>query len=199
MYRIDSYLVFDFETAGLSPASCRIIQVGICRVVGNQIVETTCWLVNQQVPIDPDAEIRHHISFEKTARDGNSPKDSLDRLLAAMKESPTCVGHNVHRFDLQFLRTECRRLGGIMPADEDYIDTAALYKGWQIGRRKTPQESHRTYSDRVLSERVRGLQYSIPVCLQRLGIRLDASKLHDASHDAVATHLIFQALKSKLL
>lgn len=46
-----SYLVFDFETTGLSPENDHIIQVGLCEVVDGRVSRQSGWLVNQDVEI----------------------------------------------------------------------------------------------------------------------------------------------------
>ena len=40
-----SYVVFDFETTGLSPQADRIIQVGLCEVVNRRVQRQAGWLV----------------------------------------------------------------------------------------------------------------------------------------------------------
>ncbi len=198
MKHLTSYLAFDFETSGLGSQKARIIQVGLCTVVDDKVVATDGWLVNQGVEIDPEALVRHHITKEDTLARGISPGDSLRRLLAAMEQTPVCIGHNIHQFDVPFLRAECARLKAEMPACENWLDTAALYKGWKLGWTKRDAESHRAYATRVLETRAPGLKFAIPACLDALGLKLDKSRLHDASTDAYATHLIFQALRGRL-
>lgn len=198
MKHLTSYLVFDFETSGLDRQRERIIQVGLCSVIDDRVDSTDGWLVNQGVDIDPEAWERHRITKQDTIVRGISPSDSLSRLLGVMQRATVCIGHNIHGFDVPFLRAECARLGASMPACENWIDTAALYKGWMMGWRKDTTESHAAYASRVLETRAPGLKYSIPACLDELQLRVDKSRLHDASADAYATHLIFQALRERL-
>lgn len=193
-----SYLVFDFETTGLSPEADRIIQVGLCEVANGRVSRRAGWLVNQKIQIPADATSIHGITTADIRARGVPTEKSLRVLLQTMRKAPTCVGHNVHRFDIPFLIAECDRLGMAPPACEDFIDTAALFKGWKLGKLKEPGESHREYANRVLSIRVAGLRYSIKTCVGELGIELDASTLHDASRDAYATHLILETLERVL-
>lgn len=198
MEPIESYLVFDFETTGLSPKTDRIIQVGLCEVVNRRVQRQADWLVNQRIDVPQETSEIHGITTEDIRARGVPPEKSLDVLLQAMRKAPTCVGHNVHRFDIPFLTAECDRLGMAPPACEDFIDTAALFKGWKLGKMKEPGESHREYANRVLSIRVAGLRYSIKTCIGELGVELDASTLHDAGRDAYATHLIMETLEKAL-
>ncbi len=198
MKPLDSYVVFDFETTGLDPESDRIIQVGLCEVTNNEVARRAGWLVNQTVDIPPGATAVHGITTADIRSEGETPKHSLRVLLKALDSAPHCMGHNIHRFDLAFLHAECNRIGYAMPNVSDYVDTAALYKGWKLGQAKRTRETHRDYANRILSLRVPGLKYSLATCVRALGIKLDSSTLHDASADAYATHSVYKALTRRL-
>ena len=190
-----SYLVFDFETTGLNTDTDRIIQVGLCIVSEGTVVGRFEWLVNQNVEIPREATRIHGISTDDIRTRGIAPHDSAVRIHDAMKRAPTCIGHNIHRFDVPFLLAESRRLGFQPPDCEQFIDTVAIFKGRKLGMSRNPAESPKAYADRVLSVRAPGLKYSIPTCLAELGIEAGTARLHDASHDAYLTHLIFQTLR----
>ena len=129
MKSIRSYLVFDFETTGLEPERDRIIQVGLCTVVDGEARDRQSWLVHQDARIDPEATHVHGITADDLRAKGISPQESLTKLCEAMQSAPACLGHNIHRFDLKFMRAEARRLGMVPPDARDFIDTAALFKG----------------------------------------------------------------------
>jgi DNA polymerase III epsilon subunit-like protein len=109
-----------------------------------------------------------------------------------------CVGHNIHQFDVLFLLAESRRLGMNPPGCADFIDTAALFKGWKLKMPRRPDENFEAYTRRVLGIRAPGLKYSVPACLRELRIQAGGSQLHDAGSDAYLTHLIFEALRKVL-
>ena len=117
--------------------------------------------MNQNIEVPPDATEIYGITTADIRARGVPSEKSLRVLLQTMRKAPTCIGHNIHRFDVPFLMAECHRLGMEPPACEDFIDTAALFKGWKLGMPKEPGESHQDYADRVLSIRVAGLRYSI--------------------------------------
>jgi len=196
MKSVQSYLVFDFETTGLNPDADRIIQVGLCVVTEGTAVDRFDWLVNQDVEVPQEATRIHGISTDDIRFRGIAPRDSAVRILDAMKRAPTCIGHNIHRFDVRFLLAESRRLGIQAPDCEHFIDTAAIFKGRKLGMSRNPTESPKAYADRVFSVRAPGLKYSVPTCLAELGIGSGTAQLHNASHDAYLTHLIFEALRS---
>lgn len=193
-----SYLVFDFETTGLEPNRDRIIQVGLCAVSDGAVGDRQSWLVHQDVPIDPEATKVHGITAENLRAGGIPPQESLTRLFEAMRSAPVCAGHNIHRFDVKFMQAEARRLGIPPPDARDFIDTAALFKGWKLGMPQGPRESHQDYAHRVLSIRAPGLKYAVAACMRALGIKAETAGLHDAGQDAYLTHLIFQALQEKV-
>lgn len=188
-----SYLVFDFETTGLDPEHDRIIQVGTCKVMNGAIVECDRWLVDQGVPVPPEATRIHGITRAMTQR-GMKPFDSCQRLLDKMAESSICAGHNIHGFDVRFLVAECERHCLPMPDAEHFIDTAAYFKGAQLGLFRSAEETDREYAWRVLSVPAAGVRYNLRHCLHELGIEMDSSQLHDASVDCIATHHVLQAM-----
>ena len=192
---IHSYVVFDFETTGLDPQSDHIIQVGLCTVKSNDQVTEDGWLVNQNITVPSEATAIHGIDTDAIRSRGLQPKESLTKLLVALREAPICVGHNIHRFDVPFLIKECRRLEMIPPDTDNFIDTAVLFKGWKLGMPKRSDETFKCYSERALSIRMPGLLFSVPACLMELRFQADSSKAHDASHDAYMTHLIFHHLQ----
>ena len=196
MRSVRTYMAFDFETTGLNPATDRIIQVGLCIVSEGTVVDRFEWLVNQNIEVPREATRIHGISTDDIRTRGIAPRDSAVRILDAMKRAPTCIGHNIHRFDVPFLLAESRRLGVQAPDCEHFIDTAAIFKGRKLRMSKNPAESPKAYADRVFSVRAPGLKYSVPTCLAELGIEAGTAQLHDASHDAYLTHLIFEALRN---
>lgn len=166
---LDSYLVFDFETSGLSPTADRIVQVGVCAVAQGKIACNDCWIVNQDITIPREATRIHGITTERMKAEGIAPKESLARLFEMMNQAATCVGHNIHRFDIPFMLADARRLGLTPPPTDNFVDTAALYKGWKLGVARRPGETHRRYAENVLSRMAYGVRLSIPVCLDELG------------------------------
>lgn len=190
-----TYLVFDFETTGLDPDRDRIIQVGLCIVTDGQVTDRCGWLVNQDVEVPLEARRVHGITAADIRARGLPPRESLARLLDALASAPMCMGHNIHKFDILFLLAESRRLGMNLPGCADFVDTAALFKGWKLNMPRRPDENFETYARRVLGIRAPGLKYSIPACLRELRIQTGSSHLHDAGNDAYVTHLIFEALQ----
>ena len=61
------------------------------------------WLVNQDVEIPQGASNIHGIKTADIRATGIRPHDSLSALFEAMRKAPTCMGHNIHRFDIGFM------------------------------------------------------------------------------------------------
>ena len=162
------------------------------------MVSTDRWLVRQDVPIAADARAVHGITPQDLQARGIPPHESLTRLLGVLNQAPACMGHNIHMFDVLFLTAEARRLGVTPPRVDDFVDTAALFKGWKLRIAKGPNETHRSYAERVLSMKTPGLKYSIQTCLAELRIDRNAAKAHDAAGDAYLTHLIYGKLMSAI-
>ncbi len=196
--RLDTYLVFDFETSGFSATKDRIVQVGICGVVKGSVVRRDGWLVRQEITIPADATAVHGITTQDMMAKGIPPKESLGRLFAVMSEFVTCAGHNIHRFDNLFLLAEAHRFGLTPPETRDFVDTAALFRGWKLGIRKRPGETHQSYAERVLLRADWGVKYSLPTCIKQLHIEADLEHAHDARNDAYMTHLILARLQDVL-
>ena len=92
MTSVRSYLVFDFETTGLSRDSDRIIQVGLCRVEEGRVTARRGWLVNQSVRIDPEAQARHGITQDDLTQHGISPEPVLPTCSRPCAMSPHVSG-----------------------------------------------------------------------------------------------------------
>jgi len=60
------------------------------------------------------------------------------RILDAMKRAPTCIGYDIHRFDVPFLLAESQRLGVQAPDYGHFIDTAAIFKGRKLRMSMNP-------------------------------------------------------------
>jgi DNA polymerase III epsilon subunit-like protein len=196
---IDSFVSFDFEVTGLDPGIDRIIQVGVCVVRNGVIHHGDEWLVNQPVEVSEGAFKCHGISTDMCREKGRDPKESVKELLKYFSDEQVKIGHNIHNFDCQFLLAECERLGISPPPDtSDFIDTAATFKGWRLGLRRQRDETREKYAIRVLSQRVRGLKFSVDACLEYLGLPKFEGKRHSARADSEALVPIFIELQRRI-
>ena len=115
----------DVETTGFSPEAERIIEVGVVVLddTGAE-VGSFCTLLNPGC--DPGPTHIHGIT--PAMIEGSPTFGSIHSFLADLLSGRVVVGHNIDGFDLDFLRAECRRVGGeaLDPGPVTTIDTLSL-------------------------------------------------------------------------
>lgn len=101
-----TYAVIDFETTGLSPASDRVIEVGVVLVRSNKIVDTFSELM------DPGFRIPSYITdLTGISTDMVNGKPKPEKVMPEVRKFIglyPCVAHNAS-FDRGFLAAEMRR------------------------------------------------------------------------------------------
>ena len=155
------FAFLDLETTGLSPwFGDRICEVGIVLTVGKRIKATYQQLVNPERPLSPAAASTNGLS-DVDLQDAPTFAEIAPDVEARLRGA-VIVCHNA-RFDLQFLDSEFRRLGGEIEipnlADTlkiacELIDTASyslvsLAEVLQVDK----MEPHRALSD-ALTDRM---------------------------------------------
>lgn len=154
----DDIVVVDFETTGLNPHKCRIMEIGAVRIRNGQVVEEYSRFVNPMEPIPEEVSNLTHITDAMVA-DANPAEIEIPKLLEFIGGA-AFAAHNA-KFDYSFLTEECSRLG--IEIHMPVIDTL------EFSRRMYPSlKSHRLGA----------------VC-KSLGISL--KNAHRAVHDARAT------------
>lgn len=135
---VSDYVVFDFETTGISDTNDDIIEISAVKVKKNKVVDTFSTLVNPQRRIPASATRVNGITDQMVA---NAPtlEEALPEFLKFV-DGFVLVGHNIHTFDMKFLNIATDDLYGTMVSN-DYIDT--LY----MARRCLPELSHHRLTD----------------------------------------------------
>lgn len=119
------YVVFDFETTGLSPAEDEIIEISGIRVRDGKATEEFTTLVNPGCPI-PRAASRVNGITDQMVKDAPAIGKALGDFLNFIG-GDVLVGHNIHSFDMPFLYNgAARALKRKVP--NDYVDTLYLAK-----------------------------------------------------------------------
>lgn len=137
-YHAGEYVVFDLETTGLSPSKDEIIEISGIKMHENEIKDEFTTLVNPGIPIPPAASRINGITDEMV-RCAPPPGEALEKFLD-FAENMVLVGHNIHTFDMAFLRfSAARRLK--REITNDYVDT--LY----LARNCLPSLAHHRLSD----------------------------------------------------
>ncbi len=118
----DTFVCFDIETTGLSPARDDIIEISALKIEDNTVTDSFSRLVRINRPLPPFIRSLTGITDEML-RDG----DCAENVLADFCEFTagyTVMGHNV-RFDLNFVYDNClEKLGTFF--DNDYVDTLSI-------------------------------------------------------------------------
>ncbi len=194
---LENYCVFDIESSGLDPSTCRILELGLMKVQDGNPIMSKALVVNAGVEVLPI--ITKVTGLTQEAVDGGLPiKEVLDWFMDLSGNVPL-VGHNLFRFDQPFLIKESHRnshpLKDLLPITR-LIDTAVLYKGWKMGWKTFPTVPHHVYASKVMDRRVRGLKFNLKTASETVGVDLSEVELHRAEGDVYLTQKLFESLKS---
>ncbi|MDA8147470.1 MAG: 3'-5' exonuclease [Actinomycetota bacterium] len=167
------FAVVDVETTGFSPTRDRIVEVGVV-VLGVTGVTEEVFATLVDPGRDPGPTHVHGISAAMVS--GAPPFGAVHPHLAHLLSGRVVVGHNVDRFDLGFLREECRRAGGdaAVPVGLATIDTLG------IAQRHLSLYGHATLAS----------------CCAHFG--LSWTEHHNALGDAEVTASLFCAMREAL-
>ncbi len=126
-----SFVVFDLETTGLSPAECAITEIGAVVVENGEITESYNTFVNPGCRIPPEITKITGITDEMVA-DAPGQEEAL-RAFLKFAAGRVLVAHNAHGFDVRFLKMSAERCG--VPFQNPYIDTLPLAQALYLGLR----------------------------------------------------------------
>lgn len=117
-----SFVVFDLETTGLSPADEVITEIGAVVVENGEITESYNTFVN------PERHIPEKITeltgiTDEMVQDAPSQEQALRDFLQ-FADGRVLIAHNAHGFDIRFLKAAAERYG--VPFTNTYMDTLPL-------------------------------------------------------------------------
>ena len=115
------FVVFDIETTGFSPESCKIIEIGAVRVEEGKITKRFSAFVNPEVPIPFRIENLTGINDNMVL-----PAPTIEKVLPeflAFCEGAVMVAHNAG-FDMSFIEKNCENLG--LEREFTVADTVAM-------------------------------------------------------------------------
>lgn len=174
MLDIDEYVVFDFETTGLSPwAGDEIIEIGAMKIFGNEIDEQNFFhtLVRPSRPIPPEATRVNGITNDMVA---GAP--ALSEVLPKFLDfigSAWLVAQNA-KFDMSFLMKYLVQAN--IRREMEVYDTV------HFSRRAFPEET----------------RHNLDKICERLGVRIRAEDRHRSIGDVKLTAQAFLMLRDRL-
>ena len=157
------YVVYDLETTGISCQRDEVIEISAIRVRGGHPVSTFTQLVNPGRPIPYGASSVNHI-YDNMVADKPGFSQVLGEFLDFIGDD-VLVGHNIKRFDMNFIYRDCQRYFG-QTIDNDYIDTLHMAKqcfpAWKHRRLEnlaehygiSTQGAHRALQDCHMNQQV---------------------------------------------
>lgn len=101
------YIVFDFETTGLSPRTCSIIEVGALKVRNGEVVDTFSSFINPHEPL-PEAIVKLTGITDEDLSNAPDLSAVLPAFISFCEDLPL-VAHNAY-FDLSFFGHACTKL-----------------------------------------------------------------------------------------
>ena len=160
-----SFVIFDLETTGLSPAGCEIIQIAATRFRNGDVVSDDSFFSfcrpDQAIP----PFIQHYTGISnRDVRDAPRPIEVLDKFSRFVGDS-VIMAHNGHRFDIKFLESTCAR-HRVKTRSVESIDTISFSK--------------------KLFGTVRGTGHGLDRVLERLRLNASQYRRHDARGDIQA-------------
>ncbi|MBR2987295.1 MAG: PHP domain-containing protein [Clostridia bacterium] len=122
-YRFDSdeLIVFDLETTGLSPLTCKITEIGAVKIKNGEVLESFNTFVDPEGHIPEEITELTGITDEMVA--GAPSQEEAVRQFLAFAGDRLLIAHNA-AFDTGFIRAACERYG--IPFESSYLDTVAL-------------------------------------------------------------------------
>lgn len=160
---IENYVLFDLETTGISCHSDDIIEISALRVRGGKVSESFSSLVNPGRPIPWAASRVNNITDDMVAGEP-TVEEILPEFLDFVGED-VLVGHNIAKFDLNFLYRDAMTRFGLLPGN-DYVDTLLFARQHLPGLRSyaltalaehyglTTQGAHRALNDCRMNQQV---------------------------------------------
>ncbi len=198
----DSYVVYDLETTGLDPKTCKIVEVAALIIKNGEVQDSYTAILNHDIDIPEQASNVHGITREKAKLEGKDPKKVMEIFIEILMESRTTITHNGHKFDIPFILKALEDLE--YPESEISmietklyhcgIDTAVLVKAKKLSMDRFWNETFVDFSKRVMNVFAKGVYYNIKQCCIDFDIDQTNVTLHRAGGDVDMTNEIYKKL-----
>ena len=167
-----SYVVFDFETTGLSARYNKIIEFGAVKIVKGAVAQRVDILVNPECPIPKKIQQITNIT-ESMIKDAPKIEEAIDKIMDFIGDS-LLVTHNAS-FDIAFLNQALIDLGR-EPIRNGVVDTLTL-------------------SQYIFPE---SRSHRLGVLCRNLEVEYDEKSAHRADYDAFVLSEVWQTLLVRL-
>jgi len=116
-----NFVVFDIETTGLSPSSCKITEIGAVKISGGKVIDRFETFVDPEMPIPKNITDLTGITDEMVK---GAPKDfEAVKAFLDFADGSILIAHNA-TFDISFIRKVAD--DNRIPFTNAYLDTVAL-------------------------------------------------------------------------
>jgi len=119
-----TFVAFDTETTGFSPARERIIEIGAVKFRNGKIIKSTHWLIQPGIPIR-NSHIHGLTSEDLTGYPGFA---DTYRAFQEFVGDSILLAHNAS-FDVRFMTAEIER-NGLEPLPNPVINSLMLFRKW---------------------------------------------------------------------
>lgn len=164
-----TFVIFDTETTGFSPAKDRLVEIGAVKIRNGEELGEKTWLINPQRYIPYYVQNVHHITPEMV-KDKPTFAEVYPEFLEFI-DGCVLIAHNAP-FDIRFITAEAVR-NDLPPPKNACLDSLSLFRTW------LPDLKSHTVSDLVDL-------YSIPT---------ENLQAHRATDDSV---FVFRAIQEEL-
>jgi len=192
-----NYIVWDLETTGFDPKTCKILEIGVMKIVDGETIEKKNWLLNHGIEVPPNITEITTITTEMVAA-GVDPVVAMEEFLEEfVKDSDFNLTHNGYRFDLPFLtyhmtEVQLKKYKDILT--NGCLDSAVLYKANALKLTRKEGEKFTDFAGRVMSIWAKGVKYNVAHCCEVLKIDTSTSQFHRALGDVYLTNEIYKKL-----
>lgn len=191
-----SYIVWDLETTGFDPKNCKILEIGVMRVIDGEVTESKNWILNHNIEIPPEITQINNITKEIVESEGVDPKIAMTEFLENfVATSEYNVTHNGYRFDIPFLvasMTDEEKEKYTEILTKGCLDTAVLYKAMKLSDKRKEGEKFTDFAGRIMSIIKKGVKYNVSICCEELGIDKSNVQLHRSLGDVYLTNEIYK-------
>jgi DNA polymerase III subunit alpha, Gram-positive type len=121
-----TFVIFDTETTGFSPAKDRLVEIGVVKVRNGKVLGEKSWLINPERYIPWYVQQVHHITPDMVKNRPTFAKIYPEFL--EFIDGSVLIAHNAP-FDIRFISAEAERAG--MPAPKNAVlDSLVLFRTW---------------------------------------------------------------------